>query len=57
MFKKFVAILSPQRPALVKARRLNDNYYMNNLRGNKIFRLVLIAVLILIAAYMFYSLM
>lgn len=29
---------------------------MNKLRGNKIFRLVIIAILILIVVYMFYSL-
>ena len=29
---------------------------MNKLRGNKIFRLVLIGILILMAAYLFYSL-
>ncbi len=29
---------------------------MNKLRGNKVFRLVIIGILILLAAYMFYSL-
>lgn len=32
------------------------NHSMNKLRGNKIFRLIIIGVLILIAVYMFYSL-